>query len=49
VPGTGQAGIGPVKQPVRVVDVIELIGGKVAGRRGAVRESAAGTWTCGDR
>src|SRR5215467_15774314 len=31
LPGTGEAGIRPVKQPVRVVDVLVLIGGKVPG------------------
>jgi len=39
---------GPVKQPVGVVDVFVLIGGKVPGGASVVGESAAGSKTCGD-
>jgi len=39
---------GPVKQPVGVVDVFVLIGGKVPGGASVVGESAAGGKTCGD-
>jgi hypothetical protein len=39
---------GPVKQPVRVVDALVLTGGKVPGDASVVRESAAGSNTCGD-
>src|SRR5262249_30754799 len=48
LPGTGEAGIRPVKQPVGVVDVFVLIGGKVLGGASVVGESAAGSRTCGD-
>src|SRR5215470_17448631 len=46
LPGTGEAGIRPVKQPVGVVDVFVLIGGKVPGGASVVGESAAGSKTC---
>src|SRR5215471_10519798 len=48
LPGTGEAGIRPVKQPVGVVDVFVLIGGKVLGGASVVGESAAGSRTCDD-
>src|SRR5215472_9250744 len=48
LPGTGEAGIRAVKQPVGVVDVFVLIGGKVLGGASVVGESAAGGKTCGD-